>query len=80
MSLEKVVKVDLVEIDESGVVQVRTKTAIIENGKQISSSFHRHLVEPGADFSKEDPKVKAICAAAHTPDVVAAWQAAKAAK
>jgi hypothetical protein len=80
MSLEKVVKVDLVEIVESGVVQVRTKTAIIENGKQISSSFHRHLVEPGADFSKEDPKVKAICAAVHTPDVVAAWQAAKAAK
>ena len=80
MSLEKVVKVDLVEVVENGVVQVRTKTAIIEDGKQISSSFHRHLVEPGANFSKEDPKVKAICAAVHTADVVAAWQAAKAAK
>lgn len=80
MSLEKVVKVDLVEVVENGVVQVRTKTAIVEDGKQISSSFHRHLVEPGADFSKEDPKVKAICAAVHTADVVAAWQAAKAAK
>lgn len=80
MSLEKVVKVDLVEVVENGVVQVRTKTSIVEDGKQISSSFHRHLVEPGADFSKEDPKVKAICAAVHTADVVAAWQAAKAAK
>jgi len=80
MSLEKVVKVDLVEVVENGVVQVRTKTAIIEDGKQISSSFHRHLIEPGADFSKEDPKVKAICAAVHTAGVVAAWQAAKAAK
>jgi len=80
MSLEKVVKVDLVEVVENGVVQVRTKTAIIEDGKQISSSFHRHLIEPGADFSKEDPKVKAICAAVHTASVVAAWQAAKAAK
>jgi hypothetical protein len=80
MSLEKVIKVDLVEVVENGVVQVRTKTAIIEDGKQISSSFHRHLIEPGADFSKEDPKVKAICAAVHTAGVVAAWQATKAAK
>ncbi len=73
--LEKVVSVDLIEVVENGCVQVRTKTAIVEDGKEISSSFHRHIVRPGDDFSKEDAKVKAICTAMHTLDVVAAYKA-----
>jgi len=78
MSLEKVISVDLIEVIESGAVQVRTKTAILEDGKQISGSFHRHVVAPGADYSNEDARVKAICAATHTAAVVAAYQAAQA--
>ena len=73
--LEKVEVVDLIEVIESGVVQVRTKTAIKEDGVEISSKFHRHVVVPGADVSGEDAKVQAICAATHTADVVAAYQA-----
>lgn len=79
MSLEKVISVDFIEVVENGSVQVRTKTAIMEDGKQISGNFHRHVVAPGADYSKEDAKVKAICAAVHTADVVAAYKAAQAA-
>jgi hypothetical protein len=75
MSLEKVISVDLIEVVENGAVQVRTKTAILEDGKQISGSFHRHVVAPGDDYSGEDARVKAICAATHTPEVVAAYQA-----
>lgn len=75
MALEKVVKVDLIEVVENGIVQVRTKTAILEDGKQISGSFHRHTVAPGQDYSQEDDRVKAICAATHTPEVIAAYQA-----
>ena len=75
--LEKVISVDLIEVIENGCVQVRTKTAIIEDGKQISGNFHRHVVVPGADYSAEDAKVKAICSAVHTADVVAAYQAAQ---
>ena len=78
MSLEKVISVDLIEVIESGAVQVRTKTAIMEDGKQISGTFHRHVVAPGADYSGEDARVKAICAATHTAAVVAAYQAAQA--
>jgi hypothetical protein len=78
MALEKVTKVDLIEVIENGCVQVRTKTAIMEDGKQISGSFHRHVVAPGDDYSQEDNRVKAICAATHTPEVIAAYQAAKA--
>ena len=77
MALEKVEIVDRIEVVENGSVQVRTKTAIMEDGKQISGNFHRHVVAPGADYSKEDAKVKAICAAMHTADVVAAYKAAQ---
>jgi len=73
--LEKVVSVDLVEVVENGCIQVRTKTAILEDGKQISGSFHRHVVAPGDDYSGEDARVKAICAATHTAPVMAAYKA-----
>jgi hypothetical protein len=75
--LEKIEVVDRIEVVESGVVQVRVKTAIMENGKQISGNFHRHVVAPGDDYSGEADRVKAICAATHTPEVIAAYQAAQ---
>ena len=78
--LEKIEVVDRIEVLENGCVQVRTKTAIMEDGKQISGTFHRHVVAPGDDYSAEDAKVQAICAAVHTADVVAAYQAAQAAQ
>jgi hypothetical protein len=80
MSLEKVIKVDRIEVVENGSVQVRTKTAIMEDGKQISGNFHRHVVAPGDDYSAEDARVQAICAATHTADVIAAYNAAIAAQ
>jgi hypothetical protein len=78
--LEKVIIVDRIEVVESGVVQVRTKTAIMEDGKQISGTYHRHVVAPGADYSGEEARVQAICAATHTAEVIAAYQAAQAAR
>lgn len=78
--LEKIEIVDRIEVIENGCVQVRTKTAIMENGTQISSTFHRHVVAPGNDYSSEDSRVKAICAATHTAGVIAAYQAAIAAQ
>jgi hypothetical protein len=73
MALGKVISADLIEALENGSVQVRTKTAIMEDGKQISSTFHRHVIAPGADYSSEDARVKAICAAVHTDEVIAAY-------
>jgi archaellum component FlaF (FlaF/FlaG flagellin family) len=75
--LEKIEIVDRIEVVENGSVQVRTKTAILEDGKQISGNFHRHVVAPGDDYSGEADRVKAICAATHTPEVIAAYQAAQ---
>ena len=77
MALEKVISVDLIEVVENGTLQVRTKTAIKEDGVEISSKFHRHVVVPGADYSAEDAKVQAIAASIHTPEVIAAYEAAQ---
>jgi hypothetical protein len=77
MALEKVISVDLIEIVENSCIQVRTKTAILEDSVEISSKFHRHIVAPGDDYSAEDAKVKAICSAMHTAEVIAAYKAAQ---
>jgi hypothetical protein len=76
MALEKQIVVDLVETLELGVVQVRTATKIMDDGVEVSRTFHRHVVAPGQDYSQEDAKVQAICAAIQTPDVIAAYEAA----
>ncbi len=79
MSLEKIETVDRIEVLENGSVQVRTRTAIMEDGKQISGVFHRHIVSPGDDYSGQDTRVQGICAALHTAEVIAAYKAAQAA-
>jgi archaellum component FlaF (FlaF/FlaG flagellin family) len=80
MALEKIQIVDRIEVIENGSVQVRTKTAIMEDGKQISGNFHRHVVAPGDDYSQENARVQAICAATHTAEVISAYKAASAAR
>jgi archaellum component FlaF (FlaF/FlaG flagellin family) len=78
MTLEKIIAVDQIEVIANGSVQVRTKTAVLEDGEEITRSFHRHVVAPGDDYSAEDARVQAICAATHTADVVAAYAAEQA--
>jgi len=75
--LEKVTSVDLIEVIENGCIQVRTKTAVKEDGVEISSKFHRHVVMPGADVTDEDAKVQAIAASIHTAEVVEAYRLAQ---
>jgi hypothetical protein len=75
MALEKIEVVDRIEVLENGCVQVRTKTSIKEDDKEISSTFHRHVVAPGDDYAAEDARVKAICKATHTAAVVSAYKA-----
>jgi hypothetical protein len=76
MALTKTVKADKIEIvGDYKHVQVRTATIISEDGVELSRSFHRHVVVPGADVANETPEVQAIVAAAHTPEVIAAYEA-----
>jgi hypothetical protein len=77
MALEKIEVVDLIETLENGVLQVRTKTAILEDGVEISSKFHRHIVAPGDDYSHETNRVKAVCAAVHDQWTIDAYKASQ---
>ena len=54
-------------------IQVRTATVIKEDGKEISRSFHRHVVAPDSDSSKESADVKAMVAQFHTDAVKKAY-------
>jgi hypothetical protein len=73
--LEKTTTVDQIEVVGIGIVQVREVTVITEDGKQISKTYHRHCISPGDDYSGEEPRVQAICAAVHTAECIAAYQA-----
>ena len=83
MALTKETIVDKIEVMEMGQVQVRTATRIKEDGVELSSSFHRHVLVPrikvgdtweDIDISAEDAKVQAICNASWTADVKTAYQ------
>ena len=83
MALTKETIVDKIEVLEIGQVQVRTATRVMEDGVQLSSSFHRHVVEPSTkasgswadtDISGEDARVQAIATATWTAAVKTAYQ------
>ena len=76
MALEKVISEDKIEIvGDYKAVQVRTCTKVLEDGVELSSGFHRHVVTAGQDYSNESAEVQAICAVMHTDAVVAAYEA-----
>ena len=76
MALEKTVSADKIEIvGPFKAVQVRTATVITEDGVELSRSFHRHVIQPGDDYSNEEAEVQAVCAAVHTDEVKAAYAA-----
>ena len=61
MALEKIVKVDKIELVGDYSIQVRTATKVMDGGSQIgSTSYHRHVVHPNSNWTNEDAKVKKI--------------------
>jgi len=76
--MAKETNVDVIEVVSGGTVRVRTRINVFENGTLIGSTLHRHVVAPGDDYSTEDARVQAICAATHTPEVIEAFKAAAA--
>jgi hypothetical protein len=73
--LEKNTVIDKIEIVENGTVQVRQATIITEDGNQISRTYHRWCIVPSQDYSDQEQQVQNICRVAHTPEVIAAYQA-----
>jgi len=86
MAFSKVVVEDKIEILELGQLQVRTKTSVLEDSVELSSSFHRHVVVPctyngsawvDTDTSAMSARVQALATATWTDATVAAYKTAK---
>jgi len=75
MALSKVTVVDQITVVGNGIVQYREATRIMEDGNQLSQTYHRTSLTPGQDVTDQDDKVQAICKAAWTKDVIAAYKA-----
>jgi hypothetical protein len=75
MALSKEVVVDQITVTEFGTVLVREVTRIMEDGAELSKQYHRSSFTPASDVSAQPANVQAICAAAWTPEVIAAYEA-----
>jgi hypothetical protein len=78
MALTEKTIIDKIEVIETNSIQVRTATVIEKDGTELTRTFHRHVLAPGADLTNEDLKVQAIATAIWTEEVIAAYQASQA--
>jgi len=78
MALTKEVVIDQITVTENGIVLYREATRIMEDGKQLSQSFHRTSLTPAQDLTGVPSNVVAICNTAWTDEVISAYQAQQA--
>lgn len=80
MSLTKTTTVDQITVTEDGTVLYREATRIMEDGNELSKTYHRSSLIPAQDLTGMPANVVAICNTVWTPEVIAAYQAAQAAQ
>ena len=80
MAITKEKVIDQITVTENGTVLYREATRIMEDGKQLSQTYHRTSLTPAQDLTGTPANVVAICNVAWTPEVVAAYQAQLAAQ
>ena len=78
MTIEKIKVVDQITATENGIILFREATRIVEDGVQLSESYHRSSLAPDSDLTDVPAQVAAIAAVVWTPEVIAAYQAAQA--
>jgi hypothetical protein len=71
--LEKKVVIDKIEVLEDGHIQVRQATKVLEDGKEIGKTYHRWVISPGDDITKQDKRVKDIANVVQTKEVIDAY-------
>ena len=79
MALEKSTKDDKIEIVDMGdwkVLQVRTATIVTDDGAELSRTFHRHVVSPNDDVSEESDEIKALATTYFTDEAKTKHKAA----
>ena len=80
MSLTKTTVIDQITVTENGIILYREATRIMEDGNQISQTYHRSSLTPAQDLTGVPANVVAICNTVWTAEVIAAYQAAEAAR
>jgi len=79
MSITKQTVVDQITVTENGTVLYREATRIIEDGVQLTQTYHRSSLAPAQDLTGVPANVVAICDTVWTAEVIAAYEAAQAA-
>ena len=77
MTIEKIKVVDQITATENGAILFREATRIVEDGVQLSETYHRSSLAPDSDLTDVPAQVAAIAAVVWTPEVVAAYKAAQ---
>ena len=80
MEITKEKAIDQITVTENGTVLYREATRIMEDGNELSKTFHRSSLLPGQDLTGIPANVVAICNVAWTAEVIAAYQAQMAAQ
>ncbi len=80
MSLTKTTNIDSITVTENGIVLYREATRIMEDGNELSKTYHRSSLAPASDLTGVPASVVAICNVAWTEAVIAAYQAQVAAQ
>ena len=75
MSITKETNVDQITVTEYGVVLYREATRIMEDGNEISKTYHRSSLVPEQDLTGVPDSVVAICNTAWTDEVKTAYRA-----
>jgi hypothetical protein len=75
MAITKQTVVDQITVTQNGIVLYREATRIMEDGNELSKTYHRTSLTPGQDLTGIPANVAAICNVAWTEAVVAAYQA-----
>ena len=75
MALTETKVIDQITVTENGTVLYREATRILKDGEQIAQTYHRSSLAPASDLTGVPANVAAICNAAWTKDVVAAYKA-----
>jgi hypothetical protein len=78
MSLTKQAVIDQITVTENGTVLYREATRFMEDGNQLSQTYHRSSLTPAQDLTGVPANVVAICNTVWTAEVIAAYQAAQA--
>ena len=75
MAITKTTNIDQITVTENGIVLYREATRIMEDGNELSKTYHRSSLVPAQDLTNIPANVVAICNVAWTPAVIAAYQA-----